>query len=131
MDNNYSNVQNNVRPFSNNYNNLNQPVNKPKNNTKKVLIIIFVVIFAFIALIAAFFWYVSSTSNKLVCKSKEGNITIMYDDSSITGYVASGITYDMDQQSDIVDIIGIDSYISQFKVWFEENTTGTCSIKEK
>ena len=35
------------------------------------------------------------TSDKLVCKSDEGNITIMYNDKKIKGYTANGITYDL------------------------------------
>jgi len=74
---------------------------------------------------------VSSNSNKLICKSSEGNITIMYNDSTITGYTASNISYDMDSQKKVASQIGIDSYISQFKTWFETNTTGSCSKKQK
>ena len=60
---------------------------------------------------------------KLVCKSKEGNITIMYNDNTITGYTAVGITYDLDGQKEIAKQIGVEEYI---KAWFSENMTGTC-----
>ena len=80
-----------------------------------------------VAIIAILFLVTSLTSDKLVCKSKEGNITLMYNDETITGYTASNITYDLDGQKAISEKIGIDSYIEQFSTWFEENTSGTCS----
>ena len=80
-----------------------------------------------VAIIAILFLVTSLTSDKLVCKSKEGNITLMYNDETITGYTASNITYDLDGQKAIAEKIGIDSYIEQFSTWFEENTSGTCS----
>ena len=69
----------------------------------------------------------SLTSKKLVCKSNEGNITIMYNDKTITGYTTKGITYDMDGQKQIAEQIGIESYITQFESWFKTNTTGSCT----
>lgn len=66
------------------------------------------------------------TSDKLVCKSDEGNITIMYNDKKIKGYTANGITYDLEGQQKIAEQIGVDEYLSQFKDWFSNNTTGTC-----
>ena len=50
----------------------------------------------------------------------------MYNDKTITGYTANGISYDLDGQKEIAEQIGIDSYITQFKQWFSTNTTGSC-----
>ena len=81
---------------------------------------------ATVVLAVTIFIFVSKTSEKLVCKSKEGNITIMYNDNTITGYKAVGMTYDLDGQKKIAKQIGIEEYMKQFKIWFSENTTGTC-----
>ena len=112
------------------YNNFNQPVKK-SNTFKKTFIIIICVILAVIILGIILFTFISSNSNKLICESKEGNITLMYNDSALVGYAATGISYDLDQQQAIAEKIGIDNYIEQFKIWFENNTTGTCRVKEK
>ncbi len=122
------NNQNTNDPTTNNYN---QPVNKSKNVVVKVLAIIGGVVVGIVVLIIAIFSLVSAKSNKLICKSNEGNITIMYNDSTINGYTASNISYDLDGQKAIAKQIGIESYISQFQAWFEANTTGTCTVKEK
>lgn len=125
MNNNISGYDPNTsQPIPNNYN---QPVKKSKKTIVKVLAIIV----GFIVLFLVIFSVVSLNSNKLICKSSEGNITIMYNDSTITGYTANGISYDMDQQKKVANQVGINSYISQFTTWFETNTTGSCSIKEK
>lgn len=106
-------------------------IEKPKKKFPKIGLIILGIIVAFIILIVVIFSIVSSNSNKLICKSNEGNITIMYNDTTITGYTAVGISYDMEQQKTIANQIGINSYIQQFNSWFETNTSGTCTIQEK
>lgn len=93
---------------------------------KKILMIIGGITVATVVLAVTIFFFVSKTSEKLVCKSKEGNITIMYNDNTITGYTAVGITYDLDGQKEIAKQIGVEEYMNQFKAWFSENTTGTC-----
>ena len=74
---------------------------------------------------------VSANSNKLVCKSKEGNITIMYNDNELVGYTATGMGYDFDQQKAYAKQIGVNAYLDEFSTWFSTNTTGTCKTKEK
>ncbi len=93
---------------------------------KKILTIIGGITAIAVILCVAVFFFVSKTSEKLVCKSAEGNITIMYNDNTITGYTAVGITYDLDGQKEIAKQIGVEEYMNQFKAWFSENTTGTC-----
>ena len=73
------------------------------------------------------FVIVSATSNKIVCKSDEGDITIMYTTKGITGYTANGIYYDLDDQQDYAEQVGTDAYLDEFATWFSNNTTGTCS----
>lgn len=105
---------------------------KPAKTSKgvKFLAIIGGVFVGFIVLIVAIIGITSATSNKLVCKSDEGNITIMYNDKTLTGYSANGIVYDLDGQKAIAENIGVDAYLTQFEVWFDTNTTGKCTRNE-
>lgn len=93
---------------------------------KKAAMIIGGIIAFFVILGIIIFIVVSATSKKLVCKSAEGNITIMYNEKTITGYTAKNITYDFDTQKKYAEQMGIDAYLNQFKSWFSTNTTGTC-----
>ena len=93
---------------------------------KKVLMIIGGIVLGFAVLFIVIFAVISATSSKLVCKSSEGNIRIMYNDKTITGYTVNGISYDMDGQKKVAEQIGIDAYIEQFSQWFSPNTTGNC-----
>lgn len=94
---------------------------------KKVLMIVGGITVGIIVLIVVIFAITSVTSEKLVCKSDEGNITIMYNDKTITGYTASGISYDLDSQKEYAEQIGVDAYLNEFSTWFSSNTTGTCT----
>lgn len=94
---------------------------------KKTLMIIGGIFISFIVLGIIIFVLVSATSKKMVCKSKEGNITIMYNDNNLTGYTASKISYDFDGQKKYAKQIGIEAYLNEFATWFSNNTTGTCS----
>ncbi len=93
---------------------------------KKTLMIIGGIVVGLVVLGLVIFFAVSATSKKMKCKSKEGNITLMYNKKKITGYTAKNITYDLDGQNEIVKEIGIDDYLDQFATWFENNTSGTC-----
>ena len=94
---------------------------------KKSLMIIGGVVVGLIVLCIIIFVGVAATSKKMVCKSDEGNITIMYTEKEITGYTASGITYDFDTQKKYANQIGVEAYLSEFANWFSTNTTGSCS----
>ena len=61
--------------------------------------------FGVIALVAIIFAVVSLTSKKMVCKSEEGNITLMYNDKTIKGYTAKNITYDLVTQKQYAEKI--------------------------
>ena len=65
---------------------------------KKVLMVIGGITVFIVLAIVIIFTVVSATSKKLVCKSKEGNITLMYNKKTITGYTAKNISYDMEGQ---------------------------------
>lgn len=93
---------------------------------KKILMIIGGFVLGVLVLGGIIFGIVSINSKKLVCKSNEGNITIMYNDKTITGYTAKGIGYDLDGQKEYAERIGIDEYLDEFSIWFSNNTTGSC-----
>ena len=94
---------------------------------KKVLRVIGGIVLLVVVLFITIFAITSATSDKLKCKSKEGNITLMYNDKTITGYTANNISYDLDVQKKLAEEIGVEEYLEEFTEWFEENTTGTCS----
>lgn len=129
-------VVNNPTPVVNN------PVPNNKNNTttpkkkSNPAIIIFIVLGVFVGLIVLVFvgifgivGIISDSSNKFVCTSKIGSITLMYNDEEILGYTASGISYDLDQQKEYSKQVGVEAYLEEFNDWFEKNTSGTC-VKE-
>lgn len=94
---------------------------------KKALMILGGIVLGIIVLVVIFFVVISATSKKMVCKSDEGNITLMYNDKTITGYTAKGITYDLDEQKKYAEQVGIDAYLSEFAEWFSNNTSGSCN----
>ena len=104
---------------------------KKKNPIVKILAIIGGVVIGIIVLAFLIISIVSANSNKLICKSNEGNITIMYNDNEIVGYTANGMSYDLDQQKAYAKQIGVKAYLNEFSTWFSTNTTGTCETKEK
>ena len=94
---------------------------------KKTLMIIGGFVVGIVILGIVIFSVIYTTSKKMVCKSDEGNITIMYNDKTLTGYTANGISYDYDGQKKYADQVGVDTYLTEFATWFSKNTTGTCS----
>lgn len=94
---------------------------------KKALMIIGGIVLFFIILFVVIFSITSATSKKLVCKSDQGNITIMYNDKTITGYTAKGISYDLDAQKEYANEIGVEAYIKEFSRFFSTKTTGSCT----
>ena len=96
---------------------------------KKVLMIIGGIVLGVVVIVSALYIYTYMSSDKLVCKSKEGNITIMYKDDKLTGYTAKGISYDFDNQKAYAKKMGGAPYAAEFANWFEDNTSGTCEFK--
>lgn len=89
---------------------------------KRILMFIGVLTLIAIVIISV----VSASSKKLVCKSDQGNITLMYNDKKVVGYTAKGISYDLDTQGKLSEQKGIDVYLDEFMEWFSTNTNGTC-----
>lgn len=98
---------------------------------KKALMIIGGIVVVVAVIIFIVFQFASDASNKLICTSNEGSITIMYSDKTIVGYTASNMDFDMDGQTKIAEEMGIKAYIDEFNAWFSNNTTGSCVIEEK
>ena len=122
--------------IQNNYQQVSQtPINQKNKGKKKIvpkiLAIIGGIVVGIIILFVVLFSIISATSEKLVCKSAEGNITIMYNKNGLTGYKTSGMTYDYDQQKEYAKQIGVDAYLKEFNTWFSNNTTGSCTINGK
>ena len=102
-----------------------------KNSTKSIILIIIVAIVAFAAFFMIIFSLITSNTEKLICKSDKGNITIMYKNNEIIGYKAYNMTYDLDNQKEYAKSVGIDSYIKEFNTWFSNTTSGSCTINGK
>ena len=117
----------NIQPQSINNNNSSSKKN-PNIKILAIIVCIFIgiIVFAFIIISIT-----SANSNKLICKSNEGNITIIYNNNEIVGYTATGMSYDLEQQKAYAKQIGVKAYLNEFSTWFSTNTTGTCKIKEK
>lgn len=93
---------------------------------KKILMIIGGIFLSVVVLAIIIFFIISMTSKKLVCKSPEGNITIMYNGKTVTGYIAKNMSYNLDEQKEYAKTVGIEAYLEEFKIWFQTNTSGTC-----
>lgn len=108
-----------------------QPIKQKRNKVVTILAIIGGFVVGIIVLAIVIISIVSASSEKLICKSDEGNITIMYNDKTITGYTAVGISYDLDGQKKYAEQVGTDAYMQEFSTWFRNNTSGTCTFKGK
>ena len=93
---------------------------------KKSLKLIIGAVVGIVAIICILFAVTYFSSKKLVCKSEQGNITIIYNKKGIKGYTAKDIGYDFDGQQEIAKRVGIEEYLDQFEQWFTNNTTGSC-----
>ena len=98
---------------------------------KKGLLIFVGIVGGVVVLFGLLFGLVSISSKKMVCKSDEGDITIMYNDSQITGYTAVGISYNLEEQKILAERIGVEAYLNDFSKWFKNNTSGTCTREKK
>ena len=97
---------------------------------KKTILIIISVLLLSIALIVFIILSVYNSSNKFECKSDKGSITILYKNDKIVGYTAVGYSYDLDEQKEVAEKIGLDSYFEEFNKWFvEHSTNGNCKKK--
>ncbi len=97
---------------------------------KKTIIKVLIGVAIFIAIIVAIVLYVIGTSKKFVCTGDQGSITLYYKDGKITGYKGNGYSYDLDEQQEIAERIGIDTYLEEFNSWFLANSTnGKCEKK--
>ncbi|MBR1385790.1 MAG: hypothetical protein IJ568_03050 [Bacilli bacterium] len=70
--------------------------------------------------------FISINSEKLVCKSSNGSITIMYDDETITGYTVKNINFNEEEAKEYIKKVGIKKYLEEFKLTFEYYYNGTC-----
>lgn len=128
----YNDGNNNNPNYGQAYNNpLNtsyQPIKPKKNNAIIIIAIILAVIIGIIALFVSLFSKITNGSKKMICESSKGNITIMYNENELIGYVASGMSYDLDDQKEYAKKVGVNAYLLEFNEWFKSNTSGSCTI---
>lgn len=98
---------------------------------KKKIITISSVIVIIIIVILGVLKLVFNGSEKLVCKSNEGSITIYYKKNKLEGYTKKGrFSYNLDEQEKIVEKIGIEKYLENFEEWFLSSfQNGKCEKK--
>mgnify|MGYP004566698081 FL=1 len=123
--------QNNIMNSQTYQTNENNNRTSRKRTVTKILAIIGGIVVGIIILFVAIFTIISASSDKMVCKSNEGNITIMYNKNDLTGYKKSGISYEFDKQKEYAKKIGVEAYLKEFSLWFSQNTTGSCTIDGK
>lgn len=97
-----------------------------RNNTKTLAIIIGVTVVGILVVGLAAYFIMNRNISKMTCKSELGDITIKYNDKTLTGYYASKIKYDFDGQKSIADEIGVEAYLQEFNNWFADKAGGTC-----
>ena len=79
---------------------------------------------------AAVVLVINFMQHKLICTSDIGDITITYNDQTITRYKANGFQYNLESQQEYVEEVGINTYIVEFKDNFREVTKGgNCTIE--
>lgn len=97
---------------------------------KKTFNIIGIALIAVIMVFGIILFVRNISTDRIVCKSSSGNITIYYDDDSLLRYTTTGkIYYNFENQKAYASKIGIESYIDQFDDWFVNNTKGSCKNK--
>ena len=92
---------------------------------KKLAITLIVIIVATISLKGVSYL----TRTKMICTSKEGSITLEYNTNTntITKYKTKGnITYDDEEMRKAGEDYEIETYLEEYKKYFEETTGGTC-----
>ena len=102
-----------------------------ENKSKKIVFIILGVIIGLVVLAVSLVFILTSNSDKMVCKSSKGNITILYNEKGITGYTAYNVTYNLEEQQKYAKEIGINKYLKEFNEFFTNNTDGSCTIDGK
>ena len=92
---------------------------------KKILTVILAIITVVLVCINIPYIMTAITSDKLTCKSKEGNITLIYNDT-VEYFFTDNIYYNLDNQKAMIEKVGINNYIDYFSNWFNSNTSGKC-----
>ena len=96
---------------------------------KKTIITTICITVGIIILISGAIFIVKKSKKRLVCLSDIGNIAIMYNKETITGYETYKMNYNFDEQKKIADEVGIEEYLTEFEKWFTTNSNGTCTRK--
>lgn len=98
-------------------------VTKPKSN---MFVVISLTTGLLLILGYIVFMLYNTASRKMECTSSIGNITIIYNKKSVTGYKSTTIPYNIYEQREKADSMGIDAYLDEYQKWFTENVGGSC-----
>jgi len=106
---------------------------KPKKKINPLIIVLIVigaVVGLFVLLLILVYFFVVKSSSQMICECSNGGITLIYNDNTIIGYTANGFTYDLDEQREFAEQMGVDEYLVQFEEWFTTTTDGKCNYKK-
>lgn len=111
------------------------PAPQKKSHLGLILGIVFGVLALFIigiVILVVFIVSAYNSSSKMVCTSKDQDITITYNQKGLTGYTYRNMDdFDLDEEKVKAKQKGIDQYFEEYNDWFVKNTSGSCVIKDK
>lgn len=139
--------QNNFNPQSDSTPPMSQPPvaspqPTPSSTPNKTLLIVLLIVGGFIfgviilgviifVIVSAIITNVANNSNQLVCESSRANITLLYNDSELIGYITNNMNYDLSDEKSEAKSIGLDNYLQDFSDWFSGYYDGTCTANGK
>jgi hypothetical protein len=101
-------------------------MNKKKNYLRIVLFVVFSLL-----IVGSIVFYILTRPKKLSCDAPEGNITLTYNSKNLLGYKSRNLPFDLDAAKEYVSDVGVDEYLKEFKLWFIENSSGSCDGVDK
>ncbi len=110
--------------------------NKQEENAKNYngLIAVIIIVVSLLTLLGLIICISNEKSNKLICKSERGNITIIYDDEIITNYKSvvvnnSQFVMNYDYSVKLIRKYGLAEFLDALKTLFEEDSNGSCKYE--
>ena len=110
---------------------INESIYEDSHRTIKKVFIIIIIACLFGAIITIVVNISNKNSNKLICKSNNGKVTIYYDENGITGNSTTNFKYEYSDEKKRAQELGIHEYLNQYKTWFENTTNGECQYEYK
>ncbi|MFI3260530.1 MAG: hypothetical protein R3Y13_02325 [bacterium] len=110
-----------------------ESVKKKKKNITVIVISILVTIFVVIPVMTIFvvsniFGYLNEVlvTSSMNCVASDSNIKIYYEGNQIVDFLAEKVIFDIDDENELVDQIGIETYLNNYSAWYEKNFNGKC-----